>query len=690
MAHDDPNSSASRDGEQPASDPSTAFQALVSELSEKLDEARRHLDQSGSAFRRLVEQTQTDLEATVRRELTAALPEAEAPPPTPASGTDAGTLRAAVEQIDGAESQAEVLSRMLEQLGRVCGRAALLLGQSMDPIETQSNLSVWNAVGFGHESFDGIDVDVPSGWRPALVADAALQLSPADAAPVTEALGGDAADGAVLIPFVLRDAAYALLYVDDHGRELDADAAQLLCFVASQAMECLAVRTARPAATIRPLVEPSLDASQGPADEPAIEVVDEVDDDEIDDVEGPSTPTFFASPSLQGVGDASAGPPPIEDDSPTQTDGIPWPQEASDIEEPAPELIEAEATEAPAFEPPPEDLAGENDEPEPIDRLTAEEAVPTWIEAESETPSEGFVVGDQAMAEDTVEVVEPESTPEPAPEPTMPPPLIADSFVSAIDEPPAETFEPSEATPLTPPPPPPPIKPPAQDASSDPNAPSAAETESEEEASDDEGQVAERPQDGPPSGATPFLQRDLGQNSTAPPRPAAFDTLAPAGGDGPELRSGNETVAVPLSAPTPAPPPAARTPDVSAEEPAEIEVPKTPPATSPGSSEVRPPQNVEGPGRAFVRETSGDEDPRDDEARRLARLLVSELKLYNEDEISRGKRAGNIYQHLREDIDRSRRIYEERIAEDVRQRHDFLHEELVRGLADGNPDLLGM
>lgn len=50
------------------------------------------------------------------------------------------------------------------------------------------------------------------------------------------------------------------------------------------------------------------------------------------------------------------------------------------------------------------------------------------------------------------------------------------------------------------------------------------------------------------------------------------------------------------------------------------------------------------------------------EARRLARLLVSEIKLYNEDAIEEGKRDGNIYEHLKEDIDRSRKRYEDRVV----------------------------
>ena len=47
-------------------------------------------------------------------------------------------------------------------------------------------------------------------------------------------------------------------------------------------------------------------------------------------------------------------------------------------------------------------------------------------------------------------------------------------------------------------------------------------------------------------------------------------------------------------------------------------------------------------------------------------------------------------QTLREDINRSRQIYEERIDEQIRAETDYFHEELVRILAGGDADALGM
>jgi hypothetical protein len=76
-------------------------------------------------------------------------------------------------------------------------------------------------------------------------------------------------------------------------------------------------------------------------------------------------------------------------------------------------------------------------------------------------------------------------------------------------------------------------------------------------------------------------------------------------------------------------------------------------------------------------------------ARRFARLLVSEIKLYNEQKVREGRLEGDIYQRLREDIDRSRQMYDQRISQPVTARYDYFHQELVNTLAEGDPSKLG-
>lgn len=106
-------------------------------------------------------------------------------------------------------------------------------------------------------------------------------------------------------------------------------------------------------------------------------------------------------------------------------------------------------------------------------------------------------------------------------------------------------------------------------------------------------------------------------------------------------------------------------------------------------AEVVPPSDLEGPGWAFSGPESSSGDSRYEEARRLARLLVTEIKLYNEEKVRQGREGSNIYVHLRDDIERSRRIYQERIGEDVRSDTDYFQEEVVRILAGGNSTALG-
>jgi len=83
-----------------------------------------------------------------------------------------------------------------------------------------------------------------------------------------------------------------------------------------------------------------------------------------------------------------------------------------------------------------------------------------------------------------------------------------------------------------------------------------------------------------------------------------------------------------------------------------------------------------------------EEDPHE-HAKKIARLLVSDILLYNEAAIEEGKRHNNIYARLRDDIDRARHTYNERVPESVRSSTNYFHEELVRSLADGDADALG-
>jgi hypothetical protein len=83
------------------------------------------------------------------------------------------------------------------------------------------------------------------------------------------------------------------------------------------------------------------------------------------------------------------------------------------------------------------------------------------------------------------------------------------------------------------------------------------------------------------------------------------------------------------------------------------------------------------------------EDPERKKARKLARLFVSEIKLYNEKLVVEGRAAGDLYARLKDSIDQSLVAFERRIPEAVRAEFDYLHDELVRQLAEGDATKLG-
>jgi hypothetical protein len=82
-------------------------------------------------------------------------------------------------------------------------------------------------------------------------------------------------------------------------------------------------------------------------------------------------------------------------------------------------------------------------------------------------------------------------------------------------------------------------------------------------------------------------------------------------------------------------------------------------------------------------------DPRHAAARRLARLSVSEIKLYHEDEVKEGRAKKDLYTRLGADIALAKQTFEKRVDQEVRDRFDYLYDEIVRQLAEGNEELLG-
>jgi len=76
-------------------------------------------------------------------------------------------------------------------------------------------------------------------------------------------------------------------------------------------------------------------------------------------------------------------------------------------------------------------------------------------------------------------------------------------------------------------------------------------------------------------------------------------------------------------------------------------------------------------------------------AKRFAELLVSGIKLYNDGVVAEGLKNRDLYKRLQNSMDRNREMYEKRVSPTVAQSIDYLHEEFVRILGDGDAGVFG-
>jgi flagellar basal body-associated protein FliL len=145
--------------------------------------------------------------------------------------------------------------------------------------------------------------------------------------------------------------------------------------------------------------------------------------------------------------------------------------------------------------------------------------------------------------------------------------------------------------------------------------------------------------------------------------------------EGDVTKLGPEAPKPKVKAPEPEPPPAPK-----AEEPK----PAAPAAATPATPAGRyaPPSN---PATAELEKN----DPRHAAARRLARLSVSEIKLYHEDEVKAGREAKDLWKRMSTDIGLALQTYDKRVDKEVRERFDYLYDEILRQLAEGDVTKLG-
>ncbi len=83
------------------------------------------------------------------------------------------------------------------------------------------------------------------------------------------------------------------------------------------------------------------------------------------------------------------------------------------------------------------------------------------------------------------------------------------------------------------------------------------------------------------------------------------------------------------------------------------------------------------------------EDELHRKAKRFAKLLVDEIKLYNQARVAEGRQNRDLYGRLRDDIEKSRATYDKRYSETPAAEANYFNYELVRILADNDVTLMG-
>jgi hypothetical protein len=126
-------------------------------------------------------------------------------------------------------------------------------------------------------------------------------------------------------------------------------------------------------------------------------------------------------------------------------------------------------------------------------------------------------------------------------------------------------------------------------------------------------------------------------------------------------------------------------------EPVEVVPPpppvELPPAVITAESATPPPPPA--PAAFDVSQLSEAEQKLHKDARRFAKLLVSEIELYNKAKVADGRKNRDLYQRLKTDIDRSRQTFEKRFGKSLSKQFDYFHDELVKILAANDSSVLG-
>ncbi len=585
-------------------------------------------------------------------------------------------LLAATARVDGETTQSGILTSLLEEGQRFATRTAFFLTR---PGEVHG----WAGRGFSDVERTQLDYEEGGVWARIAAQSGALRLDVGESAEVCRHLGAPAGASGVLIPFILRGQLGGVLYADRLEGEgaLGVASLQLLTHSAAQAVETSALRGEGGSPALRSASETSERTGPMPVWQPP-------------ETQAPAAEAAAAESAVEDRPAAEDAAPAVEAVTiETSEESAPAGDDAAAAAEPAPgaqpddEVIDAEAVDFQMVTSDAEDdRAAEEIEPE--------------LESEPELEDTGSLWEVEEDIEQEEEATAATTTPADQPPAVVPPGVGQETVrldIAALQgQMPEVAAEPDTSEEAT-------AKLPQWEAEPEPEPlePEEFELEPEDETEDLEPEVSE-------PATAPMAAPDSSEDATlikpaSEVAPAEDATLVNPPPDVAPMEDATIVNPLPAAAP-PEPSPMGDGYVPPAPDPSEEVTPPpssgfaAPPEPSPkpdatGSSQVVPPTDVQGPGSAFEASQEAiaeGEEALHEEARRLARLLVSEIKLYNEEIIEEGRRSGNIYERLKEDIDRSRQMYQERIDPRLLEGgQDYFRQELVQRLAGGDERLLG-
>jgi hypothetical protein len=79
-----------------------------------------------------------------------------------------------------------------------------------------------------------------------------------------------------------------------------------------------------------------------------------------------------------------------------------------------------------------------------------------------------------------------------------------------------------------------------------------------------------------------------------------------------------------------------------------------------------------------------------EKAKRTARVIVSDILLYNKSKIEEGLAKGNLHELIKEEIERGKDLYKTKVAPEIADSTDYFMQAMIKTVAKGNAAALGL